>query len=56
MQKCIDVLKNEGKYPLLIDGYISTRLDNYTDAIMILTALYEDEEKSVVEKRWETLG
>ena len=50
MQKCVDVLKNEGRYPLLIEGYKSTRLDNYTDAIMILTALYEDEEKSIAEK------
>ncbi|GFI68573.1 hypothetical protein IMSAG249_00390 [Lachnospiraceae bacterium] len=50
MQKCTDVLKNEGRYPLLIEGYKSTRLDNYTDAIMILTALYEDEEKNIAEK------
>ena len=50
MQKCTDVIKNEGKYPLLIEGYKSTRLDNFTDALMLLTAIYEDEEKGVVEK------
>jgi len=50
MQKCVDIFINEGKYPLLNEGYKSTRLDNYTDAIMILTALYDSEEKNVFEK------
>lgn len=50
MQKCVDVFRAEGKYPLLIEGYKSTRLDNFTDAIMLLTALYDDTEKSLFDK------
>ena len=42
MQKHISestsVMEAEGDYPMLINGYISSRLDNFTDSIMLVTS------------------
>lgn len=32
------VMEAEGDYPMLMNGYISSRLDNFTDSIMLVTA------------------
>ena len=50
MQKCKELFDKEGKYQVLNYDYLSTRLDNYTDAIMLMTAMYDDDEKSILEK------
>lgn len=36
-----EVFKNEGVSPILVNGYINTRLDNYTDGLMINNAICE---------------
>lgn len=42
MQKHIaestSVMEAEGDYPMLMNGYISSRLDNFTDSIMLVTS------------------
>lgn len=43
-------LANEGLYPLAITGFNGTMLDNYTDAIMINSASYENYEDSIISK------
>ena len=42
------ILEEEGLYPQLIKGYIGSRLDNFTDAIM-LTNVIGEENDSVIE-------
>lgn len=44
-----EMLSDEGDYPEMVDGYKCTQLDNYTDKIMLGSAIYEGNE-SVIEK------
>ncbi len=37
------VMEEEGDYPMLMDGYISSRLDNFTDSIMLVTAANKED-------------
>lgn len=37
------VMEEEGDYPMLMDGYISSRLDNFTDSIMLVTATNKED-------------
>lgn len=46
----IDIFYNENIYPQQISGYKSTQLDNETDAIMLLGAIYENNDLNVLEK------
>lgn len=48
-ENAIMTFSTEGPGPILHEGYISTRLDNYTDSLMINTAKYDGPE-SVVNK------
>ena len=43
-ESAVEVFENEGPGPILYEGYISTRLDNYTDSLMINTAAYSGSE------------
>lgn len=43
----IEIFKNEGPGPILLRDHLSTRLDNYTDSIMINTASYEGDESFI---------
>lgn len=44
VEKSVPMLVRETKYLDLIDGYKITRLDNYTDSIMLYNAMYDGEE------------
>ena len=44
-----ETLEQEGDYYQLLQGDESTKLDNYTDAIMLLSAAYDGEE-DIIEK------
>jgi hypothetical protein len=46
----IEMLEEQGSSYELINGITSTRLDNYTDSIMLNTAIYNDEQSSTLEK------
>lgn len=48
-KNAITTFSIEGPGPILYEGYISSRLDNYTDSLMINTAQYDSSE-SVVNK------
>lgn len=39
--KSCEVFREEGINPILVDGYIGTRLDNYSDGLIINTAICE---------------
>lgn len=42
LEASANVFLSEGAYPEVILGYKDSRLDNWTDALMLLTAVYED--------------
>lgn len=46
----IEIFFKESVYPQVISGFKSSQLDNETDAIMILDAIYESKEESAVQK------
>jgi hypothetical protein len=50
VKKSIEMLEEQGPSYELIKGITSTRLDNYTDSIMLNTAIYNDEQSSILEK------
>lgn len=43
------VFEQEGAYPQLMAGYLDSRLDNWTDAIMLLVAAYDGEGSALTE-------
>ena len=43
LRESVKILDSEGDYPEKIKGYYDSRLDNWTDSIMLLTAAYEDD-------------
>lgn len=47
VKNSIFVLEDEGYGKELIPGYVTTRLDNYTDAIMLNNAMYAGEENTI---------
>jgi len=47
ISESMDVLIEEDHYPYLIEGYSSFRLDNFTDVIMLNTAMYDGTESAV---------
>ncbi|MDD6201935.1 MAG: hypothetical protein PUB13_03205, partial [Lachnospiraceae bacterium] len=49
VQESYDMIKEEGISPRLIKGYESTRLDNYSDGLILNSAIYDGDE-SVWEK------
>lgn len=44
VQETIDVFMEEGENPFLIENYKGSSLDNFTDAIMLGSAVYDDDE------------
>lgn len=44
LQKSAKELETEGEWPILISGYSSTVLDNYTESIMLSIAIYDNEQ------------
>lgn len=46
----IEIFYTEGVYPQVVSGYKGSQLDNETDAIMILKAIYPGKEEGVFEK------
>ncbi len=46
MGEIADSLIAEGRYPQLLEGVKSTQLDNFTDRIMIMAAIYDGEESA----------
>ena len=42
--KSADIFRREGTYPITDIMGVDTRLDNYTDALMLLSASYRGEE------------
>lgn len=47
VKESLKIFEEEGTYPQLITGYRDSQLDNWTDALMLLTAIYEDNENNV---------
>lgn len=43
----IALFEKEGSYPQLVEGYKSTQLDNFTDIIMIMNAIYDGDESAI---------
>lgn len=50
VRSSIDIFYTESVYPMQIQGYKSTQLDNETDAVMLLGAIYDGGEKSFLEQ------
>lgn len=50
ISESVEVMENEGDYRELIPGYISSRLDNFTDSIMLLSAVHKEEGASLIER------
>lgn len=48
--KSIETFRVEGAFPMTLPSYMSTRLDNNSDAWMMLMADYADTQKSIFEK------
>ena len=48
------MLEEEGIQPVLIEGYMTTRLDNYSDGLILNSAIY-DEGESVWKKAAATI-
>ena len=46
MGQIADSLIAEGRYPQLLEGIKSTQLDNFTDRIMIMAAIYDGDESA----------
>ena len=46
VRRAIDIFYKEGVYPQQVAGYKSFQLDNETDAIMLLGAIYDGKELS----------
>ncbi|MFH1879263.1 MAG: hypothetical protein ABIK64_00555 [Bacillota bacterium] len=44
VRKSAETVKDEGSYPFLYQNWRSTRLDNFTDSIMLLLAAYEGDQ------------
>lgn len=44
LKEDITLFENEGYYNQMIEGYKSTQLDNYTDIIMLMNAIYDGPE------------
>jgi hypothetical protein len=50
VENSIEILEEQGPSYELIKGITSTRLDNYTDSIMLNTAIYNDSQSNILEK------
>ena len=48
LKESLKILDNEGSYPEKISGYYDSRLDNWTDSIMLLTAVHENDSPAYV--------
>lgn len=44
LQRSVEELYGEGDWPMLINGYSSSTLDNFTDSFMLSIAVYDNEE------------
>lgn len=47
LEKSVSTFEREGNYHELIKGHLSTRLDNYTDSIMLSVSIYNGNESPV---------
>ncbi len=48
VRESVKVFEEEGTYPQLVAGFVESQLDNWTDALMLLTAVYQDSENNVL--------
>ena len=48
VRESVKVFEEEGTYPQLVAGFVDSQLDNWTDALMLLTAVYQDSENNVL--------
>ncbi len=59
-KSAVNIFQTEGPGPILYKEHLSTRLDNYTDSIMINTACYDGNEslvnKAMLNYHYETYG
>ncbi|MCR5102395.1 MAG: hypothetical protein K6B41_13680, partial [Butyrivibrio sp.] len=46
LAESIDSLSKEGNYYQVFDSYKSTQLDNYTDSLMYMNAIYDGDESA----------
>lgn len=49
IKKSINTFEDEGPYCVVVNGYIGTQLDNFTDTIMLSNAIYDGND-SIIEK------
>lgn len=47
VQESVKIFEREGTYPQLVNGFDSSQLDNWTDALMLLIAAHEDAQNNV---------
>lgn len=50
VRSSIDIFYTESVYPMQVQGYKSTQLDNETDAVMLLGAIYSGGDKTALER------
>ncbi|MBR7042125.1 MAG: GtrA family protein, partial [Bacilli bacterium] len=43
----VSVFEREGRYPEIIEGYANTKLDNYTDALIINEAIFDSDDNLI---------
>jgi hypothetical protein len=52
----INTFKNEGTYPKLDDGFVISRLDNFTDSIILGELYYSNDSQSTITKAMKVYG